>query len=177
MTVYRNVPVAALLIAPVAAKRMGELITSEPQLSRRESRTVAGVASVAIVVGLVVAFAVSLVPAPLSRAHPAEIARALGRAPGEHRVVNAYNASGLLLALGGPHVRLAVDGRSDRVSPDDRRRYFAMIELGPGWRQSFARLSPTDVVLRDSAPLVVQLLQSGWHPNVRDHGYVWLTHP
>ena len=180
MVAFRSLPPALILLAPVYADR---LCVSWPRPTippRPVERVVLATLGCVVAVAGVVAPVTRLVTGdPLPRETMAlDIAARLAHEPGEHRVLNSYNTSGVLLLFGGPRTRLAIDGRADRYGGAYVDRYLRALALGGDWRGLVRELRPTHAVLATDAPLLQMLRVDGWRVVVDDdHGYTLLEPP
>ena len=59
-----------------------------------------------------------------------------------HRVLDDYNTGGLMLAFGGPHVRVAVDGRADYYGGRYLKRYMDLMNATGDWRRLLTSSTP-----------------------------------
>jgi hypothetical protein len=172
---FRDVYVVSVLLAPCALPRVGQVLSfPRPTVGRREGTLFASVAVVTIVGALGWAAVGGARTAVFPKTQPVAIARYLARQPGWHRVVNDYNTSGVLIAFGGPHTQVAVDGRADRYGAPYLSEYMNMFALRGDWLQKFHRFHATDVVAARNGPLVYGLRSIGWHIVMSDAGYVLL---
>jgi hypothetical protein len=172
---FRNVAPAVILIAPLVVRRVTE--NAQPvEVTDRERRlllaAVAALAAVAVAVGALGALATR----PIPRTMPVALARDLadGRS---HRVVDDYDLGGLVLAFGGPRVRVAVDGRADYYGASYIAEYERMLALDAGWQRLFHRLAPDRVLVATNGPMPQWLLAHGWRAVGRQAGYSLLAAP
>jgi len=178
-TAFRNVGPALLFIAPVFARRLNDWLEST---GLRTPRARAELSTRWFAAALGIAMAVSAIATarvdPYKGVTPVAIAHRLAASSQDLRIINDYNASGPLLALGGGHVRLAVDGRADRFDPNWLASYFAMLkEHGSGY-YLLAELRPNAAVLDWSSPLISHLtMDEHWRRILDDGRYVLLAAP
>ena len=172
----RNVSPAALLLAPLAAERvMRSYHPRRARVHRREAVVLWAVAGALCVVGAVIVTTTLATINPLRNTRPLAIARTLAATPGEKRVLNAYNSSGVLAQFGGPGVRLAVDGRADRYGNAFLTRYTDAFDLEGDWQGVLRQVDPDYAVLKSSEPLTAELRREGWTLVQTDGQYVLLT--
>jgi hypothetical protein len=179
MTAFRNILPAAIMLAPHAAAALSSAgpLRSRPVPPDRAQAlaVVAGVFAVLGVIGIVVATARI---DPLDRATPVAIAERIATAPGDQRVLNAYNASGVLVAFGGDRIAVAIDGRADRYGADYIERYLDAQNLRGDWEAVLDEVDPTAAVLLADSPLAVELVEGrGWSLDLADGDYVLLSPP
>ncbi len=174
----RNVPPAAMLLAPVVLHRLQSAFPRTDQVtSGRERRLLAvlgGSVLAATLVGLPIRF---LALDHLALTTPIKAAQHLANTPGDHYVLNSYNASGVLVFWGGPHTRVAVDGRSDKYGAEFIGEYEKMMAMDGDWRRLFDELRPNFALPKQTSPLVDELLSQGWKEELRDGQYVLLSSP
>ena len=182
-TAFRNVGPALLFIAPIAAHRIDEWFVaagvSGPAVgktSSQELRTPAFLISLFLAIGFATISTSAL--DPLKGVTPRFIAQRLTHATRDVRIINEYNASGVLLAIGGDRVHLAVDGRADRFDPNWLARYFAMLKEPNSNYYLLDQLHPNAAVLDEGSPLIWWLIEDKHWKRVMDDGrYVLLTAP
>lgn len=181
LTAFRNVGPATLFVAPVAAHRIDLWIRhSEVGIprsnSKSELRTPAFLFSVFVAIGIAV-FSTAMVD-PLDGVKPRLIAERLSHATTDLRIINDYNASGVLLALGGDRVHLAVDGRADRFDPNWLARYFDMLQKPATNQYLFDQLRPNAAVLDSGSPLIWRLIHDEhWRRVMTEGSYELITAP
>lgn len=172
---FRNVVPAMLLLIPVIGARMSTTRWATGQQATAREGLILFVAAISAASGLALYGAAKTASSPtFSTSVPIAIASDLASDGKIHRVFNAYNASGALVAFGGPGIRLTVDGRADRWGPTYLDNYFNAMALKGDWRGYIKNLDPTDAVLTYGAPIVGELEHDGWHQVMRDHNYVLL---
>ncbi len=179
LSAYRNLMPAGLLLAPLVAAHASSL----PWLRRRPTTperatalaVVAGVLVIAITLGAVV---ITATTDPLGRAQPLSIARALAKETQPVRVFNSYNASGVLLAFGGPSIQLAIDGRADRYGNARIQQHIRTENLQGNWQADFASADANYAVIGNDSPLAYELTtHRGWKRLRTDGEYVLLKAP
>ena len=182
-TAFRNVGPALLFVAPIAAHRIDQwfqaLAISERRIqnpSNEGFRTPAFLLSVAVAIGIAT-FSTSILD-PFKSVTPLRIAQRLAQSSSELRIINDYNASGVLLAIGGNRVHLAVDGRADRFDPNWLARYFAMLKESNTNYYLLDQLKPNVAVIDAGSPLIWWLIENEhWSRVLADGRYVLVTAP
>lgn len=169
---FRNVSVATLLLAPVAAHRLAQVrrvqITSE-----RERRLLLSGGVTLGALAVLIATLGAAVGRPIPAGSPTRLAAALDDGQ-SHRVLDAYNAGGIVLAFAGPRVRVGIDGRADYYGGRYIARYSDMLAMRSGWQRLFDQLNPDTAILNADGPLVAWLTQHGWKAAQRQGSYVLL---
>lgn len=176
---YRNILPAMILLVPVVGPRLsGAHWGRSSAVTQGESRVLAGAcAGILVVAALIASARTAAVPTFASKSVPVAIGEHLAADGREHRILNAYNASGALVAFGGPGIRLAVDGRADRWGAGYLNSYLDALGMHDDWRGYIAKLDVTDAVLQADAPIVGELIHDRWAKVMTDAGYVLLTPP
>lgn len=178
----RNVPPAAILLAPLARRLRMRIHPVDSATSPRERQFLA----TACIAGLIAAAGyvgfVSVHQDPLGDAEPLALARQLQSIPrdpdGKLRVLDAYNSSGVLVTFGGPGVQLAVDGRADRYGGAYLDRYLKAMALQGDWAELLEELRPDVAVLEKDSQLAFELTgHEGWSNAGSDGDYVLLLPP
>lgn len=178
-TAFRNVGPAILFIAPVAAHRLDQWFEAAFKFrysAKGDLRTPAFLISLGAAV-VVVALTSAAVD-PLNGVTPRHIAERLSHSTTDLRIINDYNTSGVLLALGGDRVHLAVDGRADRFDPNWLDRYFSLIKQPYTNYYLLRQLNPNALVLDSSSPLIWEFIQDKhWKRVMTDGSYELITAP
>jgi len=170
----RNLPVAAILLAPLAA----DALASWPRRSHRTltvprwAPVVTGV--VAVCVAALVYSGIPVVPTGF----PSAIAAGLAKSQQPVRLLTDYNLSGFLRDAGGEQVRVAIDGRADRYGSSTITAFTDMVSGKPGWQETFERYDPDLVVLHED-DVLIELLETrlGWTVTQTDRDFVMLAPP
>ena len=179
----RNLCPAVLVLAPVLAWRLSVAFAgprSRP-LPEGLAPVVKPATFVVGLVGLVLAAgAVALsVPLPVGT-QPVGLVKQIAASEGENRVLNSYNAGGLVLWFARPEVsksfvQVGIDGRADRYGAAYIDDYLAMQRGKPGWEATVARLNPNVALLANEDALVPLLQSRGWQVIGREAEYVLMT--
>ena len=179
----RNVGPALLLVAPVvllALERAGRTAPAatasragdEARRPSRESRVLAGLTATVLVATVPLAVLGTARTDPLAELPAHRIAGWFAGRATPLRVLNAYNASGSLIAFGGGRARLAIDPRADLWGADRIAAVVGIQTLVPGWRRTFAGIDPEAIVVPATAPLVQLLVAQGqWRVQLTDGEY------
>ena len=178
-TAFRNIAPATLLIVPIVAYRFDEWITASQTFERSAKQTLLTIPFIISIVAVLIfgAISTSMVD-PLKEVTPRYIAARLSHAKMDVRIINDYNASGVLLALGGKRIHLAVDGRADRFDPNWLARYFSMLKVPNTNLYLLDEIHPNAAVLDQGSPLIWWLAENRhWHRIMNDGRYVLLTSP
>lgn len=174
MMAWRNVLVAMLLLLPLAIEAL-ERITPDHSNGRASYKplllAVAGAGSALALVSLATVNA-------LEKAEPLAIADKISGLPGSVRVLNSYNASGVLVAFGPPGVQLAIDGRAERFGRDGIQRHVDLLSLRGDWETTLKLISPDIAVIRPDDPIRHVLEDDlGWQRTLTDGDYILLEQP
>lgn len=181
----RNICATVLLLAPLLAWRLsvgfaGPSTRPIPTGLHKVARAYAFGAAAILVIAAAAVTAMS-VPLPAGSA-PTGLITQIANNPAQNRVLNTYNAGGLVLWFARPDVsqsfvQVGIDGRADRYGADYIDEYLAMVRGIPGWDVTLARLQPNVALLADDEALVPLLQSQGWQVNGREAGYVLMTPP
>jgi len=178
-TAFRNVGPATLFIAPVVAHRLNEWfdrVDATPLSVSKKWLTRPFVISLAV--AFVIVFISTLATNPLKGVKPRFIAQRLSLSQQDLRIINDYNVSGVLLALGGKNVHLAVDGRADRFDPKWLAEYLAMLSSPEPNQSLLNQLQPNAAVLRSNSPLIWHFIQSKhWRKVMTEGPFVLIADP
>ena len=167
----RTVAIGALLVAPVLAAALQEVLRREAApVTRREGRTLALVAaSVACVVAVVAPHTASAPANVPSRLDPA--LDALG--PGV--VLNSYELGGWL-RWAHPDLEPVVDGMTEAYSVDYLTDYGRATAVASGWDEVVRGWSPDAALLPSRSPLSTALVERmGWVEVDSAGGYTLLA--
>jgi hypothetical protein len=176
-TALRNLPPAALLLAPIVARRCTEAWDVRPHPTRRRESQVLTAAAATILVGCgAVAGTTWWVGDPLPDKLPFGIAERLEARDRPLRLFNEYNVAGAVLGV-TDQVTLGVDGRSDYYGGDYIADYQAVISAKPGTFKRFQAADPDAALLRHSSQLTQVLQDRGWVITDRERDWVLLEPP
>lgn len=175
-TAWRNVAPGILLAAPLVAHR---LTAAFPQVRKAEPRW-----SVPVGVGAAVLLAVGSLGMLLDREHlpeadwPVSLAQQIATLPAGQRVLNDYNAAGLVLFFGGPRTQVGIDGRTDRYGAQYIEDYIGMRTLKSGWEALLDELDPTSALFEEDMAIAhVLQAERGWRVIGQESGWVLLVPP
>jgi hypothetical protein len=156
---YRTVPVAAVILMPLAARAAQDLLPRGVQpLRRPELRGV--LAAAAVVLGVLAL----LVPHTSDRppAQPAWVEPALSALPTGTKVVSEWGYSAYLMWK-YPQLDLLMHGYGDTFTTAELQRQTDIITLAPGWDQELRDTHCLIAVLKPSYRLAYALEhQEGW---------------
>jgi hypothetical protein len=169
LVAFRNVPTSLILLAPLLVGRIGQRVVAS-RTAPREQRLLVGLTAALAAVAVAVGATVAATIPPMPSDTPVALAQRLDDGH-PHRVLDDYNLGGLILAFGGPNVRVAVDGRADYFGNAYLQQYHFMMQLHPGWKRLYQRLRPDTALLSSAAPMVAYLLQHGWTRIGRHGGF------
>jgi hypothetical protein len=174
----RDVPVAALLLAPLAARAVHRL----RPFSHSESTTPAWSAFVLGGVCLCLVGAMAATTRTVSASEPAKLATKLAALSGGQplRVVNDYDVGGYLVGT-SPYVRVAIDGRTDTYNAQFVDRYLDMLSMQGAWRATWEDLTRrgADYAVLASRSALADVAQREYHWTIvtRDGPWVLLAAP
>jgi hypothetical protein len=176
-TALRNLVPAALLLAPIVARRCTEAWDVRPYpTGRRESRVLVAVSATILVACGAVAGTTWWVGDPLPDKLPFGIAERLDARDRPLRLFNEYNVAGAVLGF-TDQVTLGVDGRADYYGGTYISDYLDIIAAKPGSFRRFLRADPDAALLAKTAPLTDVLKGRGWTVTDREGKWVLLEPP
>lgn len=174
----RHVPLAALLVAPMAAQRLSNAIPEHARINAviRERFSQALIFTSAALVCGVIIFSLAQKPEISGETLPQGAIAALGRVPGTHNLY-CEDFAWCGLALEEPNVRTFLDGRCDPFPPAVWRDYLAVERVTPGFSRVLARRR-VDAVIVKSNDALAQAMSSrrGWHVFYRQGRYEVFLH-
>jgi len=155
----RTVPVAAAMLAPLAAAPLQSLLGRRRPVAARERWAVAGGAVAALVaLGLAVPHTS---PEPL--AVPSWADPALDRLPTGTKVLNDWNFGGYLMWR-YPRLDLMMHGYGDTFTTAELDRNTRLLQVGPGWQEEVRASGARVALLRPGTLLSSRLVtQENWH--------------
>jgi hypothetical protein len=154
----RTVPVAAAMIAPLAAAPLQDLLGCRTPVVRGDRLVVAGGAAVALV-ALALAVPHTSADPPQQAASMDPALRAL---PPGTKVLDDWDAGGYFMWR-HPQLDLMMHGYGDTFTTDELRRNVALIMVDPGWDASLRESGARVALLRPWSRLATQLTaQEGW---------------
>lgn len=169
----RHLPLAALVIAPMAAQRLSSVLPQHARvnviLQERFTETILA-ASTAVTVMIMV---LNLIHAPAIAGVvlPRTAVAALGRVPGTHNLY-CEDFGWCSLALQQRNLRTFLDGRCDPFPPKVWRDYLSVERLSPRWSAVLDRYGVDAVLVKKGRPLAQALtLRAGWRLFYRDGRY------
>jgi hypothetical protein len=164
------------LLAPLIADRLSLSVRPRPAIGI-EARVLTLLSLCTFIVCIAVALVLASNTDPTADAAPLRIARFLAQVDGPKRILNDYNAAGVLLEFGGAGVELGIDGRADRYSSDYTDRYLGAQARLIDWEQVLAEVEPNYAVLRVDNALPTMLDRLGWRTLMQDGHYVLMRRP
>jgi hypothetical protein len=169
----RTVPVAAAMIAPLAAGPLQSLLGERPAAGRREWAAVAGGSALTLAA---LALAVPHTSAdPLHQ--PAWVDSALSRLPPGTKVLDDWGWGGYLMWR-YPRLDLVMHGYGDTFTTAELTRNVGFVRLDPGWESDLRATGARVAVLRSVSGLAVSLESyDGWRVVHDAGGYVMLRAP
>ncbi len=109
---------------------------------------------------------------------PVSLAQQIATLPAGQRVLNDYNAAGLVLFFGGPRTQVGIDGRTDRYGAQYIEDYIGLRTLKGDWEAMLERLDPTSALFEEDMAIAhVLQAERGWRVIGRDSGWVLLVPP
>lgn len=190
----RNIPLAAIALAPLISELLADWMTASPALMAltRFSRRLEGVER-----GLrgwlwaaLTAFALLWLTAqglsldPRGRAYgfdpqkfPVAALSWLENHPPQGRMVNEFDWGGYLLLQLWPEQQIFMDGHTHIYGEQKTLEYATLINAEPGWQEILTRYSIRWAILKPSTPLHAALLASGWREAYRDETALILIRP
>jgi hypothetical protein len=167
----RNVPIAVLMLAPMASDALNRLSPRDRKPGTREARSLPASLVLLTVAGLAVASASWWRTDPLALTPAARLSVYL---PTSARVLTTYSAGGAVAALGPRGTEVLIDGRADRFTADYVDEYLNALAGLPGWEDYLRATSPTWAILSDDVPITDHLRELGWVERARDGDFVLL---
>ncbi len=174
----RHLPLAALIIAPMAAQRLSTVLPSHMRINvvlhERFSEVLVFSATALAIVTIVVNL--SRVPAVAAVNLPRTAVAALGRLPGMHNLY-CEDFAWCSLALRYDNLRTFVDGRCDPFPKQVWNDYVAVQNLSPRWNGLLNRYGTDAVLVKSGRPLAQALaLRLDWRLFYRDRRFEIFLH-
>lgn len=169
----RHVPIAALIIAPMAAQRLATLIPAHSRINailREQTSETLIFASTALVCAVI---AVNLVknPAVSGVTLPKSAVATLAALPGRHNLY-CEDFAWCSLALQERNLRTFLDGRCDPFPPRVWKDYLAVQRVAPSWQKLLVRWNVDSVLVSRTTSLAQAIaLRRDWHLFYRDGRY------
>jgi hypothetical protein len=169
----RHLPIAALIVAPMAAQRLSSLVPDHSRinvvLGERFSETVIFSATAFAIVVIVVSL--GHVPAITGVTLPRKAVTTLSQVRGTHNLY-CEDFGWCSLALEKPNLRTFLDGRCDPFPASVWRDYLAVERVAPQWSSVLDRYNVDSVLVKNGRPLAQALaLRTDWHLFYRDRRY------
>ena len=180
----RAIPIAALVLLPLAAGSFTELLELayglKPQFRtfldralrygeslRSLDRKCAGWLWIPVALALVL-FVPHARASFSAKTFPVSAAGSVAKLPDDARIFSTDAFGGYLIYRFAGERPVFFDGRSDFYGAQFIERYARMLEARPGWRAEFERWHFTHALLPPDAPLIDALETAGWHELHRD---------
>ncbi len=169
----RTVPVAAAMIAPLAAGPVQSELGERPEVGRREWMAAAGGSVVALL-----ALAIAVPHTSADPPHqPAWVDPALSHLPAGTKVLDDWGWGGYLMWR-YPQLDLMMHGYGDTFTTAELTRNQGLVLLSPGWEDSLRAAGARVAVLRSSSWLADELVSmEGWRIVHDADTYVMLRAP
>jgi hypothetical protein len=156
----RSVAVAAIALAPIAARALSEWMPRRSRPTRLHVRDMVAVAVLATI--FLLAGGVQLAnQSALDSDAPFRASRDLDKLPGRTKVLNEYATGGWLIWT-ARDTSPAIDGRSEVYGLPYVTAYLNALRLGPGWKKLVSKTDADSAWLYKSTPLVYGLRTMGW---------------
>ena len=174
----RALPLAALLLLPIANASITAALTAFPAFLSygKNLRTFDSRFNGFALVPLVLLAMWNWMPAAGFPAGQFPVA-AYPHLPAQGRLFAPDKYGGYLIYRSAGQRKVFFDGRSDLYGAGFLKRYGRMMQLRPGWRETFDSFGFTDALVPVDAPLGPALLQLGWRETYRDKVAVLLQAP
>jgi hypothetical protein len=147
----RTLPIAAVIVAPLAAQTTARLLPREP-VARREGVLTVGLAALALVVAGVLAAATARLPG----SGPNDLDAQIAALPQGTVVCNEWGDGGWLIWK-HPNVRVTMDTRVEIYSVRHIEAYASFLRAAPGWQEYPTGLGCTYALLPIAEPVVEAL--------------------
>ena len=174
----RHIPLAALVMAPMAAQRLSSALPSHARINaimqEQFSETLVLVSS-ALVCGFII-LALEHTPAVSDVTLPRTAVATLASLPGTHNLY-CEDFAWCSLALQRPNLRTFLDGRCDPFPPKVWKDYLSVQRVSPTWHAVLSRWN-VDSVLVDKNNSLAQAvaLRRDWHLFYSDRRYEIFLH-
>ena len=180
----RMLPVSALLLLPLAAGSITEMLRSarvsrsfRSKLNsfleygdrlRAFDRKAAGYALMPVLaVALLVTLQASQLAFPADQ-FPVAASAEVAKLPLDARVFSSDKFGGYLIYRFNGERKVFFDGRSDFYGADFLKQYGQIMQVRPGWQVDFDQWNFSHALVAPNAPLAEALRAAGWRPVYRD---------
>lgn len=168
----RTVTLGALLLAPLVAQAVQELLRQPRDVSTRRERAVVAAWAVSC---LAVVAVVLPTTADQPAAVPSGLDSHLSTLPPGAVVVNAYELGGWL-RWAHPDLEPVVDGMTEAYSIEYLRDYGTVQAVSAGWEDILHRWAPDAALVAEGSPLATALTdRAGWTQVDSDDAYLLLV--
>jgi hypothetical protein len=174
----RDVPVATLLLAPVAARAVHRL----RPFSNPEATAPASLAAAVAGICLCLIAAMATTTRTVSKSEPVKLATKLTALSGGRpvSVINDYDVGGYLVGT-SPYIRVGLDGRTDTYNPHFVDSYLDMLSMQGAWRATWEGLirRGAEYAVLGSHSALADIAQRDYHwaPVERDGDWLLLAAP
>ncbi len=153
----RTVPLAAVMLAPLLAESLQQLLPERSPVPRWERRTVVGGA-----LGTLVLVGLLLPRVDVSPPDGGAVSVALDALPASTTVLNEWSRGGYLMWR-HPGLDFGMNGYVDLYTEPEIANLTTLLASGPGWEDRLRDSGATRALLRPSSPLLDGLEQQlGW---------------
>lgn len=173
----RSIAWGAIMIAPLAAMEMQELVARNDERTTRVNRT--ETATLAVIAVAALTSLALLLPSVPSQAemYPWSLGDELARIPAGSPVVNTYHLGGWL-EWEHPNVVPVIDGNTNGFLPNDLKAHIDADKALEGWQEYVEDTGARHALLDTDSALELALRErSGWHVVDEDENWVLLEAP
>jgi hypothetical protein len=174
----RALPLVALLLLPLANLAITPLLDKRIQTFGQGLRSIDARFSGLVVVPLAVLAAFVLLGHLPTGFPPDQFpVAAYSHIPAEARLFASDKFGGYLIYRSNGALKVFFDGRSDFYGAEFLKQYGRMVQVRPGWRESWEPFHFTHALLPLDYPLIPALEQLGWREVYRDGTAALLARP
>jgi hypothetical protein len=170
----RHVPIAALIIAPMAAQRLSSLVSEHVRVNvlLRERFSQVLIYTCSAIVFAVILLDLSTAPRIRNLTLPKKALVALSRLPGTHNLY-CEDFAWCSVALEQPNLRVFLDGRADPYPAPVWKDYLAVERATPDWDSVLRRWNVDSVLVNNTKALAqaIRLREGEWRLYYRDKKY------
>lgn len=174
----RALPLVALLLLPLANLAITPLLDKRIQEFGQGLRLIDARFSGLVLAPLVVLAAFTLLRHLPTGFPPDQFpVAAYSHIPAEARLFASDKFGGYLIYRSNGSLKVFFDGRSDFYGAEFLKQYSRLVQVRPGWRESWDSFHFTHALLPLDYPLIPALEQLGWHQVYRDPTAALLARP
>jgi hypothetical protein len=190
----RNIPLAAIVLAPIGAELLAGWFSSSPALAglvkfsksldriERDLRgwlwAGCGVSIVLVMLAAGVSFDMSAKPYRFSpEQFPVAAVDWLKTHPPQGHMFNEFDWGGYLLYQLWPEQKIFMDGHTHIYGDILSREYVMVMATSSGWQDVLDKYQIQWAILRHDNPLALSMLEEGWYQAYRDDVAIILLHP